>query len=75
MKRLVYLISPNKIEKSFYQNLDNVLSFKNVKFFQLRLKNTKAKKLLEIVQKIKKITSKHNVKLIINDSYLLANKT
>ena len=43
LKRFVYLISPNKIEKNFYRKLDKVLSFKNVKYFQLRLKNTKKK--------------------------------
>ena len=33
LKRLVYLISPNKINKEFYYNLDKVLAFKNVNFF------------------------------------------
>jgi thiamine-phosphate pyrophosphorylase len=74
LKRLVYLISPNKIHKNFYLNLDKVLSFKNVKFFQLRLKNIKTKKLFKISNKIKKITSKHKVKFILNDSYILATK-
>ena len=45
LKRLVYLISPNKINQSFYDSLDKVLSLKkNVKFFQLRLKNPNQKK-------------------------------
>ena len=74
MKRLVYLISPNKIDKKFYIVLDKVLSFKNVKFFQLRLKNIKKNKLLKIANKIKKITIKHKVKFIINDSFALACK-
>ena len=52
MKRLVYLISPNKINKKFYNNLDRVLSFGNVKFFQLRLKKIKSKNLLKIANKI-----------------------
>ena len=43
LKRLVYLISPSKIGKNFYQDLDRVLSFQNVEFFQLRLKNTNTK--------------------------------
>ena len=47
LKRLVYLISPNKINQNFYTNLDKVLSFKNVKFFQLRLKNVNQKKLFK----------------------------
>ena len=74
MKRLVYLISPNKIDERFYLELDKVLSFKNVKFFQLRLKNIKANKFLKIANLIKKITRKHKVKLIINDSFALACK-
>ena len=69
LKRLIYLISPLKIEKSFYNKLDKVLAFKNVKYFQLRLKNTKKKKIIEISTKIKKITSKHNVKFILNDNF------
>ena len=74
LKRFVYLISPNKVSQSFYNSLDKVLSFKNVKFFQLRLKNVSQKKLLNISKKIKKITTKHKVKLIINDYYILISK-
>ena len=73
LKRFVYLISPNKIEDSFYSNLDKVLAFKNVKFFQLRLKNIKRNKLLKIIKKIKKITRKHKVKFILNDNFVIAN--
>tara|TARA_Y100000389_G_scaffold187341_1_gene208651 strand:- start:283 stop:927 length:645 start_codon:yes stop_codon:yes gene_type:complete len=72
LKRLVYLISPNKIDKNFYIDLDRVLSFKNVKFFQLRLKKIKRNKLLQFINKIKKITKKHKVKFIINDNFALA---
>ena len=74
MKKLVYLISPNKINKNFYESLDKVLSFKNVKFFQLRLKNVSQKKLLNISKKIKKITTKNKVNFIINDYFLLTSK-
>ena len=74
MKRLVYLISPNKIDKNFYHNLDRVLSVRNVKFFQLRLKKKRLNSFLEITYKIRKITKKHKVKLIINDNYILASK-
>ena len=74
MKKLVYLISPNKINKDFYITLNKVLSAKNVKFFQLRLKNIQSKKFLNIAKKIKKITKKHKVKLIINDYLYLACK-
>ena len=71
LKRFVYLISPNKIEKNFYRKLDKVLSFKNVKYFQLRLKNTKKKYLLKEAKKIRKITRKHQVKFILNDNFIL----
>ena len=74
MRKLVYLISPNKINKNFYYNLDKVLSQKNVKFFQLRLKNINQKKLLNISKKIKKITTRHKVKFIINDYLILTSK-
>ena len=74
MKRLVYLISPNRIYKSFFIDLEKVLSFKNVEFFQLRLKNIKINELLKIVNKVKKITANHKVKFILNDNYLLASK-
>ena len=74
LKRLVYLISPNNINKSFYTDLDKVLSFKNVKFFQLRLKNINQKKILNISKKIIKITTKHKVKFLINDYFILASK-
>ena len=75
LKRLVYLISPNKINQNFYTSLDKVLSFKNVKFFQIRLKNVRQKDLMNICKKIKKITTKHKVKFIINDNYALTSKT
>ena len=74
LKRLVYLISPNKINQSFYASLDKVLSLKNVKFFQLRVKNTSQKKILFISKKVKKITTKHKVKFIINDYFSLVSK-
>ena len=74
LRRLVYLISPNKIDKNFYSNLDKVLSYKNVKFFQLRLKNVKKNSLINISKKIKNITFKHQVKFILNDNFILASK-
>ena len=74
MKKLVYLISPNKINQSFYASLDKVLSFNNVEFFQLRLKNVSQKKLIAISKRIKKITAKYKVKFIINDYFILASK-
>ena len=75
MKKLVYLISPNKIYKNFYTELDAVLSYGNVKFFQLRLKNIRLKNLILISNKIKKITLKHKVKFLINDNYIIAAKS
>ena len=74
MKKLVYLISPRKINKKFYNSLNAVLSQGNVKFFQLRLKKIKANRFLKIAKKIKKITSKHKVKFIVNDNFNLAIK-
>jgi thiamine-phosphate pyrophosphorylase len=74
LKKFVYLISPNKINKKFYKSLDNVLSYGNVKFFQLRLKKVKNNNLLSIAGIIRKITLKHKVKFIINDRYILASK-
>ena len=74
MKRFVYLISPSKIDNNFYKKLDNVLSYKNVKYFQLRLKKKKENNLLKIAKKIKKITKKHKVRFILNDKYFLVSK-
>ena len=74
MKKFVYLISPDKIKNNFYSDLDKVLTFKNVMFFQLRLKNVKLNDFLKIAKKIKKITTKHKVKFIINDNFIVASK-
>ena len=72
MKRFVYLISPNKIYKNFYFELKKVLAFGNIKYFQLRLKNTSKNKIIQIAKKISIITKKYNVKLIINDDATIA---
>ena len=74
MKRLVYLISPNKIYSNFYQDLEKVLSSKKVSFFQLRLKNKSKNLIIKIAKKIKKITKKYKVKFIINDDSKLAKR-
>ena len=74
MKRLVYLISPNKIYKNFYLDLKEVLATKKVEFFQLRLKKISKNKLIKIGIKIKYITKKYNVKFIVNDSPEIAKK-
>ena len=63
LKRPVYLISPNKINQNFYTSLDKVLSFKNVNFFQLRLKHVSQKKLINICKKIILIDNFYKKKL------------
>mgnify|MGYP001372726972 CR=1 FL=1 len=73
-KKFVYLISPLKIKKVFYNELINILSSKKVSFFQLRLKKESFKKRFLIGKKIKKICKKFNVKFLINDDVLLAKK-
>ena len=73
--KFVYLISPKKIESNFFYNdLINIFKSKKVFYFQLRLKNEKPRKIVFIGKKIKKICKRFNVKLIINDSPLLAKK-
>ena len=74
MRKFIYLISPNKINKNFYKNLDQVLASKKVKYFQLRLKSYPKSKIIRIGKKIRKITIKHKVNFIINDFPDLVNK-
>ena len=73
-KKFIYLISPNKIRKSFYNDLIEILKLRKVSFFQLRLKNISFKKKLFIGKKIKKICQKYKTKFLINDDVLLAKK-
>ena len=73
-KSFIYLISPNKINKSFYTNLKIVLSSNLVSFFQLRLKKYSLIEKKKIGIKIKKICKKYKVKLIVNDDPYLAKK-
>ncbi len=73
-KRFIYLISPNKIKKSFYTNLKIVLSSNLVSFFQLRLKKYSLIEKKKIGIRIKKICKKYKVKLIINDDPNLAKR-
>jgi len=73
LKRYIYLISPQRIRGiKFYKELNNVLKNNKVKYFQLRLKKIPAHNLLKISKKIKKITRKNNVKLLINDNPYVA---
>ena len=73
-KKFIYLISPNKIRVSFYDDLTEVLKSRKVSFFQLRLKNISFKKKLTIGKKIKIICKKYKTKFLINDDVLLAKK-
>ena len=68
MSRYIYLISPNKITGlKFYKQLDLVLKTNKVKYFQLRIKKNYNLNLIKTAKKIKKITKKNKVELIIND--------
>ena len=73
-KKFIYLISPPKIEKSFYVDLIKVLKLQKVSIFQLRLKNHSLKKKILIGKKIKIICKRYNVKFLINDDVLLAKR-
>jgi len=73
-KKFIYLISPNIIHKSFYNQLDKVLKLNRVSFFQLRLKKYSFYQKLIIGKKIKKICKKYKVKFLINDEVMLAKK-
>ena len=75
-RRFIYLISPNKISNKnlFYSELEQVLRSKKIYFFQLRLKNYKEKKILQIGKKVRLICKKYKTKLIINDNPFIAKK-
>ena len=73
-KKFIYLISPLKINKSFYSDLTKVFKTNKVSFFQLRLKKESLKKKLIIGKKIKKICKHFNVKFIVNDDVFLTTK-
>ncbi len=68
------MISPPKIEKKFFKDLNEVLKQKKVSFFQLRLKKESFKKKFTIGLKIQKICKKYKVKFLINDDVYLAKK-
>jgi len=72
--KFVYLISPDKINSSFYADLISVLETKKVKYFQLRLKNASENSIIITSKKIKKICRDFNVKFIINDNPFIAKK-
>ena len=66
------MISPNKIKKSFYDDLSDILKLKKVSIFQLRLKNKTFKEKLLIGKKVKKICKKYNTKFLVNDDVTLS---
>ncbi len=74
MKRFLYLISPSRINQHFYKDLTEVLSSRKIKYFQLRFKKYSDSKIIKIAKKVKIITKKYKVKLIVNDSPVLAKK-
>ena len=73
-KKFIYIISPSKINKFFYNDLVNIFKEKKVSFFQLILKKINYKKKLIVGKKIKIICKKYNVKFLINDDVYLAKK-
>jgi len=73
-KKFIYLISPLKIEKNFFNHLNEVLKQEKTSFFQLRLKKESFKKKLIIGRRIQKICKKFKVKFLINDDAHLAKK-
>jgi len=73
-KKFIYLISPNKLTKDFYKNLDQVLKLNKISFFQMRFKKYSFIKKVEIGKKIKKICKKNKVIFLINDDPFLVKK-
>ena len=73
-KKFIYLISPNKIYNTelFYRQLEAILKLRKIYFFQLRLKNSKRKQILQIGKKVKILCRKYGAKFIINDDPLMA---
>ena len=69
MSKFLYLISPEKItnHKIFLRKLELVFTSNIIKFFQLRIKNEKKEKIIELGKKIIKLTIKYKVNFIIND--------
>jgi thiamine-phosphate pyrophosphorylase len=73
LKRFIYLLSPQIIRgKNFYYKLNQVLKSKKIEYFQLRLKKTSTLDAIKIGKKVKQITKKNKVKLLINDSPFIA---
>ena len=73
-KKIIYLISPNKIYKKFFKDLQKVLETRKVYIFQLRLKKYSLQRKIIIGRKIKNICKKNKVKFLVNDDPVLALK-
>mgnify|MGYP001324099473 FL=1 len=73
-KKFIYLISPNKIHKSFYDDLSELLKLKKVAFFFFFFKDLSLNKRFNIGKKVKKICKKYKTKFLINDDAFLAKK-
>ncbi len=71
-KKFIYLISPNKIYKNFFNDLRIVLENGKISFFQLRLKKYSLENKVLVGRKIKNICKKNKVKFIVNDDPILA---
>ena len=71
--KFIYLLSPEKINESFYVNLIEIFKSKKVAMFQLRLKKESRKKKILVGKKLRKICNEYNIKLIINDDPIVAN--
>ncbi len=71
-KKFIYLISPNRITKNFFQILKEVLKSGKISFFQMRFKQYSFEKKILIGKKIRHLCKKNNVKFIVNDNPILA---
>jgi len=72
--KFLYLISPEKItnHKIFLKKLELIFISNIVKFFQLRIKNQKKRRIIFLGKKIIKLTRKYQVSFIINDDPYIA---
>jgi thiamine-phosphate pyrophosphorylase len=72
--KFLYLISPEKItnHKIFLKKLELIFISNIIKFFQLRIKNQKKKRIIFLGKKIIKLTRKYQVSFIINDDPYIA---
>ena len=68
------MISPNKLNSNFYNDLNQIFKTNKVKYFQLRLKKNSTYKIIKIARKVKKICKRYKVKFIINDNPYIAKK-